>query len=262
MTGATDELLYEVRNGIGWITFNRPQARNAFTFAMYEGVARICREARAGGDVAAIVMSGAGDKAFAAGTDIGQFKHFSGADDALAYEANGNRMMNDIERCQVPTIAAIHGACTGGGAAIAAACDIRIAAADLKYGFPIARTLGNCLSNENLRRLSWLVGPARVSEMLLTARLIEGEEAKAIGLISEVLADKDAVIARAEELATRMKGHAPITMRVTKEALRRLKSSGGVPDDHDLIVAAYTSDDFREGMSAFLEKRKPDWKGR
>ncbi|WP_420403956.1 enoyl-CoA hydratase/isomerase family protein [Nisaea sp.] len=262
MTGATEDLIYEVRDGIGWITFNRPQARNAFTFAMYEGVAEICRAVRAGGDVAAIVMSGAGDKAFAAGTDIGQFKDFEGAEDALAYEANGNKIMNDIERCEVPTIAAIHGACTGGGAAIAAACDIRISGADLKFGFPIARTLGNCLSNENLRRLSWLVGPARVSEMLLTARLIEAGEAQAIGLVSEVLADKAAVIERAAALAATMKGHAPITMRVTKEALRRIKAGGGVPDDHDLIVAAYTSADFREGMSAFLEKRKPDWQGR
>jgi len=262
MTGATEDLIYEVKDGIGWITFNRPQARNAFTFAMYEGVAEICRSARADGDVAAIVMAGAGDKAFAAGTDIGQFRDFDGAEDALTYESRGNRMMNDIESCEVPTIAAIHGACTGGGAAIAASCDIRIAAADLKFGFPIARTLGNCLSNDNLRRLSWLVGPARVSEMLLTARLIEAEEAKAIGLVSEVLADKAAVIGRAAALAETMKGHAPITMRVTKEALRRIKSSGGVPDDRDLIVSAYTSADFREGMSAFLEKRKPNWQGR
>lgn len=262
MTEATEELLYDVRDGVGWITFNRPQARNAFTFEMYEGVAKICRDARAGGEVVAIVMCGAGEKAFAAGTDIGQFKDFDGAEDALAYEARGNKMMDDIERCEVPTIAAIHGACTGGGAAIAASCDIRIAATDLKFGFPIARTLGNCLSNENLRRLSWLVGPARVAEMLLTARLIDGEEAKAVGLISEVLADKDAVMARAAAMAEAMKGHAPITMRVTKEALRRLRASGGVPDDRDLITSAYTSADFREGISAFLEKRPPVWQGR
>ncbi|MEP2181075.1 enoyl-CoA hydratase/isomerase family protein [Roseibium sp.] len=262
MENTTEDLFYEVKNGIGWITFNRPKARNAFTFAMYQGVAEICRNAGKGETVSAIVMCGAGDKAFAAGTDIGQFKDFSTAEDAFSYEENGNRMMADIERCPVPTIAAIHGACTGGGAAVAASCDIRITAADLKFGFPIARTLGNCLSNENLRRLSWLVGPARVSEMLLTARLVGAEEAKAIGLVSEVLPDRDAVMGRATELWEMLKGHAPITMRVTKEALRRLRSSGEVPDDRDLIEAAYTSADFREGMSAFLEKRRPNWQNR
>ncbi len=262
MENTTEDLIYEVKDGIGWITFNRPQARNAFTFAMYEGVAEICRDAGKGEAVSAIVMCGAGDKAFAAGTDIGQFKGFSTAEDAFSYEENGNRMMADIERCPVPTIAAIHGACTGGGAAVAASCDIRLTAADLKFGFPIARTLGNCLSNENLRRLSWLVGPARVSEMLLTARLVGAEEAKAIGLVSEVLSDRDAVIARAAELSETLKGHAPITMRVTKEALRRLRTSGAVPEDRDLIEAAYTSADFREGMSAFLEKRRPTWQNR
>ncbi len=262
MENTTEDLIYEVKDGIGWITFNRPKARNAFTFAMYEGVAEICREAGKGAAVSAIVMCGAGDKAFAAGTDISQFKDFSTAEDAFAYEDNGNRMMADIERCPVPTIAAIHGACTGGGAAVAASCDIRLTAADLKFGFPIARTLGNCLSNENLRRLSWLVGPARVSEMLLTARLVGAEEAKAIGLVSEVLPDRDAVMARATELSETLKGHAPITMRVTKEALRRLRTSGAVPEDRDLIEAAYTSADFREGMSAFLEKRRPTWQNR
>ena len=262
MENTTEDLIYEVKDGIGWITFNRPQARNAFTFAMYEGVAEICRNAGRGEAVSAIVMCGAGEKAFAAGTDIGQFKDFSTAEDAFAYEDNGNRMMADIESCPVPTIAAIHGACTGGGAAVAASCDIRLTAADLKFGFPIARTLGNCLSNENLRRLSWIVGPARVSEMLLTARLVGAEEARAIGLVSEVLPDRDAVMARATEMAETMKGHAPITMRVTKEALRRLRTSGAVPEDRDLIEAAYTSADFREGMSAFLEKRRPNWQNR
>ena len=146
---------------------------------MYEGTAEICRNAGTGEEVAAIVICGAGDKAFAAGTDISQFKDFSSAEDAFSYEENGNRMMADIERCPVPTIAAIHGAL--GMAAVAASRDIRLTAADLKFGFPIARTLGNCLSNENLRRPLWLVGPARVSEMLLTARLVGAEEAKAIG---------------------------------------------------------------------------------
>jgi enoyl-CoA hydratase/carnithine racemase len=164
----SDELLYHQAAGIGHITFNRPQARNALTFPMYERLAEIVADP---GEVRAIIITGAGDKAFAAGTDINQFRAFSGADDALAYEARIDRVLGTIERCKVPTIAAIAGACTGGGAAIAAACDLRIASANARFGFPIARTLANCLSMSNLARLSALVGPARVIEMIFTARL-------------------------------------------------------------------------------------------
>ncbi|HJQ57801.1 MAG TPA: enoyl-CoA hydratase-related protein, partial [Vineibacter sp.] len=142
----SDDLLYDVRDGIGRVTFNRPQARNALTFAMYERLAAICEEINAGAAVKALIVTGAGDKAFAAGTDIGQFRDFKGAEDGLAYEAKMDRIIDTVERCRVPTIAAIAGACTGGGAAIAAACDLRIAAANARFGFPIARTLGNCLS--------------------------------------------------------------------------------------------------------------------
>src|ERR1700760_1194940 len=133
----TDELLYERVDGIGHVTLNRPQARNALTFPMYERLAEIAADP---GDVRGVVVTGAGDKAFAAGTDINQFRAFSGAEDAMAYEARIDRVLGVIERCPVPTVAAVGGACTGGGAAIAAACDLRIAAAHARFGFPIART--------------------------------------------------------------------------------------------------------------------------
>ena len=167
----TDELLYERRDGIGHVTFNRPGARNALTFSMYESLTEIAADP---GDVRALLITGAGDKAFAAGTDINQFRAFSGADDAMAYEARIDRTVGTIERCPVPTIAAIAGACTGGGAAIAAACDLRIATANAQFGFPIARTLGNCLSMSNIARLSALIGPARVLEMILHRPLVLG----------------------------------------------------------------------------------------
>jgi enoyl-CoA hydratase/carnithine racemase len=253
----TDELLYDQRDGIGHVTFNRPQARNALTFPMYERLAAI---AASPGDVRALIISGAGDKAFAAGTDINQFRAFSGADDALAYEARIDRVLRTLERCQIPTIAAIAGACTGGGAAIAAACDLRIAGANARFGFPIARTLANCLSMSNLARLSALIGPARITEMIFTARLFSATEALAAGLVTEVLADQAALEARAVDLATLLAGHAPLTMRATKEALRRLRDS--LPPDEDLIRMCYTSRDFREGMDAFLTKRPPVWEGR
>ncbi|MDR3536827.1 MAG: enoyl-CoA hydratase/isomerase family protein [Acetobacteraceae bacterium] len=252
----TDELLYEVRDGIGYVTLNRPQARNALTFAMYEGLAAI---SVASGDIRALVITGAGDKAFAAGTDIAQFRSFNGAEDAIAYEAKLDRVLGALERCPVPTIAAIAGACTGGGAAIAAACDLRIAAANARFGFPIARTLGNCLSMANIARLSALIGPARVTEMIFTARLLDAEEARSVGLVSEVLPDPAALAVRAEALARQVAANAPLTLQATKEALRRLRDT--LPPDEDLIRLCYTSADFREGMEAFLSKRPPVWRG-
>src|SRR6195952_4372714 len=193
----TDELLYHQRDHIGTITLNRPQARNALTFPMYERLAEI---AASPGNVRALIITGMGDQAFAAGTDINQFRAFSSADDALAYEARIDRVLGTLERCPVPTIAAIAGACTGGGAAIAAACDLRIAAGNARFGFPIARTLANCLSMSNLARLSALIGPARVIEMIFTARLFSATEALSVGLVTEVLADQPALEARALEL--------------------------------------------------------------
>jgi enoyl-CoA hydratase/carnithine racemase len=177
----------------------------------------------------------------------------------MAYEARIDRVLGTIERCPVPTVAAIAGACTGGGAAIAAACDLRIAAANARFGFPIARTLGNCLSMSNIARLSALVGPARVIEMIFTARLFSADEALSVGLVTEVLPDHPALAARAEELATLLAEHAPLTMRATREALRRMREH--LPPDEDLIRLCYTSQDFKEGMDAFLTKRTPVWRG-
>jgi len=256
------ELLYELRDGIGIVTFNRPEARNALTFGMYEGLAEICETAAGSGEARALVLRGAGDKAFAAGTDIAQFRAFKTAEDALGYERRIDKVLGAVERCPLPTMAALAGACTGGGAGIAAACDIRIAARDLKFGFPIARTLGNCLSARNLARLAALMGAGRTREMIFTSRLVGAEEALAVGLVTELLADKAAVEARALELAALLAGQAPLTLRATKEALRRLNAAAAEVDDKDLIVLCYTSEDFREGLEAFLAKRKPDWKGR
>ncbi len=252
----TEDLLYDQRDGIGHVTFNRPQARNALTFPMYERLAEI---AASPGDVRVLIITGSGEKAFAAGTDINQFRAFDGAADAIAYEARIDRILGALEHAAVPTIAAIAGACTGGGAAIAAACDLRIAAANARFGFPIARTLGNCLSMSNIARLTALVGAARVTEMIFTARLFSAAEACSAGLVTEVLADPPALHARALELAHLLAGHAPLTMRATREALRRLR--GNLPPDEDLIRLCYTSQDFREGMDAFLTKRPPAWRG-
>lgn len=256
------DLIYEVKGPVGHIILNRPEARNALTFAMYDGIAQLCRDCDPHGPVKVLVIRGAGEKAFAAGTDMTQFRAFATEADALAYEERMDQVLGDIERCALPTIAAITGACTGGGAAIAAACDLRITDARLKFGFPIARTLGNCLSIGNLNRLSALVGYGRLREILFTARLIEAEEAHAIGLVSEVLPDPAAVFERADALAHLLADQAPLTLRATKEGLRRLRVEGPDAEGDDLILATYMSRDFKEGMEAFLAKRKPHWEGR
>ena len=257
---ASGTILHDIRDGVGWITLNRPEARNALTYEMYDAIAEICRSAPDDGSLNAIVITGIDDKAFGAGTDMTLFRAFSKPDDAIAYEEHMERVFSAIETCEVPTIAAISGACTGGGAMLAVACDIRIAAEGSRFGFPIARTLGNCLSLANYARLAALVGAGRVVDMVLLARLIAADEAKAAGLVSEVLPDHAAVLARAAEMAATVGGHAPLTMRATKEALRRLRR--GEHDGSDLVVECYMSADFREGMEAFLGKREPVFKGK
>lgn len=260
--GAASELLYREADGIAMATFNRPQARNALTFAMYERLGEICTSLNARDDIRALIVTGAGDKAFAAGTDISQFRDFTNPDDGVRYEARIDRVLGAIESCRVPTIAAIAGACTGGGFAIAACCDLRIATADARFGFPIARTLGNCLSMASLARLSSLLGAARLKEIVFTARLIAAAEAQAIGLVQEVVADGAALADRSLALARQVAGHAPLTLRATKEGLRRLQPVIDAQADADLIRMCYTSADFREGMEAFFAKRPPRWQGR
>src|ERR1700730_8101200 len=257
----SQDMLYGVNDGVGRITFNRPEARNAFTFRMYERLAEICQQAAADSSVKALVLTGAAEKAFAAGTDISEFKKFSTTQDALDYEARINGLLDAFERIPIPIIAAIAGVCTGGGTTIAACCDLRIGAANARFGVPIGRTLGNCLSMANYVRLAALVGTARVKEIIFTARLIDSGEARAIGLLSEVLPDYATLQTRADELARTVASQAPLTLRATKEALRRIKEKMTPEEDDNLILTCYMSRDFREGLDAFLSKRPPNWTG-
>jgi enoyl-CoA hydratase len=259
---ATDELIAERRGPVQWVIFNRPQARNAMTWHMYERLVEVCEEVNRDRSVRAMVLTGAGGRAFVAGTDISQFRSFATEKDALDYEESGNHVMRTLESVRVPTIAAIAGPCTGGGAGMAACCDLRIASPSARYGFPIARTLGNCLSMQNYTRLFALLGPARTKDILLTARLMEAQEMLACGLVREITPDEESLLPRAQELAEQLATHAPLTMWATKEAMRRIRDRM-VPDgeDSDLILTCYMSQDFKEGVEAFLAKRKPDWRG-
>jgi enoyl-CoA hydratase len=260
--GQADELLVDQRGPVRWITFNRPQARNALTWNMYDRLEHACHDVNADRGVQAVVFTGAGGKAFVAGTDIAQFRAFKTEKDALDYEARGDLVMRTLESVRVPTIAAIAGPCTGAGAAIAAACDLRIGSPSARYGFPIARTLGNCLSMANYARAAAVVGFARLKDLIMRARLMEAQEMLACGLLSEVTPDEETLLTRAQSLAEEVGSLAPLTLWATKEALRRnrdrLTPEGA---DKDLIVACYMSQDFKEGVDAFLSKRQPNWKG-
>src|SRR5215471_14183192 len=257
-----DELIARRRGPVQWVIFNRPSARNAMTWHMYERLVEVCEEVNADRSVRAMVLTGAGGRAFVAGTDISQFRSFDTPQHALDYEARGNHVMATLESVRVPTIAAIAGPCTGGGAGMASCCDLRLASPSARYGFPIARTLGNCLSMPNYTRLFTLLGPARARDILLTARLMDAQEMLACGLVREVVADEGALLPRAQALAEELAGHAPLTMWAAKEAMRRLRERL-LPEgsDSDLILSCYMSSDFKEGVEAFLAKRRPEWRG-
>ena len=255
-------ILIEHDGPVATVTLNRPEKRNALTFEMYDRLAEFCRGIDPQKGPRAVVIRGAGEKAFAAGTDISLFRNFNGGEDGLAYENKVDGVLSDIEACPVPTIAAITGACTGGGAAIAGLCDIRIGTRDMRFGFPIARTLGNCLSIASLQRMFALLGAARTRELMLTARLVEAEEAFEIDLITELYDDADTMFDRARSLAEEIAALAPITLRVTKEMFRRMSAAQPAIEDSDLISMCYGSADFREGLEAFLAKRKANWSGK
>ena len=242
------------------ISFDRPAARNAMTWTMYEQLAAACEQIAADREVRVAVFRGAGGKAFVAGTDIGQFREFKTAEDGVEYERKVAEFLAHVEALRVPTLAVVEGWAIGGGLAIAAVCDLRIATPGSRFGVPIARTLGNCLSVANYARLVTALGQARAKRMLLMAENLPAEEALAAGFLMDVV-EPAALDARIAEICGRLNGNAPVTMRVTKEAMRRLQQAG-IPDGDDLVRACYGSDDFHAGVKAFVEKRTPQWSGR
>jgi len=250
---------YQREGAVGRIGFDRPDALNAMTPAMYAQFDAACREAAADPALRVVVLRGAGGKSFVAGSDISQFLAFESAEDGVAYEREMEAHLAALLSIPVPVVAMIEGYAVGGGLNIAACCDIRLATAGTRFGVPIARTVGNCLAMSNYARLVAGFGEGRARRMLLLGEMIEADEALAAGFLSQVVAPT-AVDEALAKVIDRLAGNAPVTLRVSKAALARL--AGLNAEGEDLIRDAYGSDDFRAGVRAFVAKTKPDWKGR
>lgn len=259
-TDAVDGVVHlEVDAGIARVTFDRPQARNALTWAMYQRLRAICEQLRGDPAVRVVRFQGAGGEAFVAGTDIAQFQDFDG-EAGVQYEHRIDATISLLASLPMPTVAVVQGWCIGGGLAIASACDFRLATPAAKFGVPIARTLGNCLSVANVAGLVAAFGRPRVQRLLLLADLVGADEARSCGYVLDVVPDEQ-LEAAAAKLCGRLAALAPVTQQVSKETLNRLLRHS-LPEAEDLIRRTYGSEDFREGVTAFLAKRPPQWKGR
>jgi enoyl-CoA hydratase/carnithine racemase len=255
------ELLLSLDGPLATITLNRPHAHNALTWKMYDALIEACDTVDATEAIRVVLIRGAGGKAFAAGTDISQFQNFHTEEDALNYERRLDQVIGRVEAVTKPTIAVIQGVAAGAGALLAVACDLRYCTPDSLIGAPIARTLGNCLSIANYARIVDLVGPARTKELIFRAHLATAEEAVQAGLVNAVVAPAQ-LDEHVKHVALEIAGHAPITLRVTKEAICRLQVHRRAVDGDDLTVQAYMSEDFREGVKSFMEKRRAVFRGR
>lgn len=239
------------------LVFDRPAARNAMTWHMYDEMAQACATIAADPSIRVAVLRGAGGKAFVAGTDIEQFRAFACGADGIAYEEKVDHYISLLEQVPVPTIAVVEGWAAGGGMAIANACDFRVATPGARFGVPIARTLGNCLSASNLQRLVTTLGVSLVRRMLLAAEMPTAEEMPGDYVAIHAPGEIDAAL---DALCARLAANAPLTLRVTKQMLARLANDPHAPDA-DLVREIYGSVDFREGVESFLAKRPAQWRG-
>ena len=256
-----EETLFEQDGPVAILTFNRPEARNAMTWWMYETLRETCERADADPATRVLVLRGAGDRAFVSGTDIRQFLEFRTREDALGYEARLDRSIGRLAGMTKPSIAMVQGDAVGGGLFMALACDLRVAAEHTRWGVPVARTLGNFPAPANFARLAAAVGPVRARNLTMTARLMGAAEAHAVGLVDEILPG-DRLEARVLELAHHVAGLAPLTLAAVKEATRRVSAAFALTDAEDLLLSCYLSQDFQEGVRAFVDKRPPRWQGR
>ncbi|MFQ3789170.1 enoyl-CoA hydratase [Halomonas sp. A29] len=261
MTGET--LLYEVRDGVAWLGFNRPESRNAMTWEMYDALSAYCDRIREDDSIHAVALHGVGGEAFVAGTDIGQFESFREPQDAIAYEQRIDAVVGKLEALEKPTVALLEGACVGGGAALALVCDFRYATPSLKFGVPISRTLGNTLSITNVSRLIDMLGVARAKEALMLGTLLDAEQAGAAGLVNAVI-DPDLIYAEVAGVAEQLGRRAPLTLQASKALINRVLTHRRLEREasDDWVTACYMSDDFKAAVNKFLHKTPFEWKGR
>jgi enoyl-CoA hydratase/carnithine racemase len=256
---ASGKVHLKIDGAIAWVSFDRPEARNAMTWSMYSDLKAICEKLHGSKDIKALILRGAGGQSFVSGTDIEQFKSFKDGQDGIDYEALIDLHIDALEQLPIPTIAIIDGLAVGGGLAIATACDFRIANPSARFGAPIAKTVGNCLSPTNIARLMAHLGIPTLKRMLLMAELINVDELIASGYVHTV-AESSELESIAKGLAEKVMNLAPLTIRSSKLTISRIHQHQ-LPNCDDLIKACYGSSDFREGVQAFGEKRPPRWQG-
>ncbi|MDP7233208.1 MAG: enoyl-CoA hydratase [Alphaproteobacteria bacterium] len=264
LTLDTDLMIARKDAGIGWMIFNNPERRNALKLEMWQAVSKIIADFAADDTVRTVIMAGAGDKAFVSGADISEFeKHRDSAEAEEEYNRVTATAQEALGRLEKPLVAMIRGFCVGGGLAVALQADIRIASDDSQYAIPAAR-LGLGYGFTGLRKLSTLVGPAMAKEILFTARLFSAEEALRMGLINRLVPAPD-LKATVRQLAEGIADNAPLTVRAAKVAIGEVLKD---PDNRDLeavehqVRACFDSEDYTEGRTAFMEKRRPQFKGR
>lgn len=257
---ADGQLLVREAPGLVEVAFHRPEKLNAFTDAMYDGLLDLC--ARVSGDpgVRAVVVRGSGGRAFAAGNDIASFRGFTSGADGVAYEARIRRVLDALADLPQLTVAAVDGICVGGGLAVATTCDLRVATPRSRFGYPIARTLGNALSAPIVLRCVEVFGDPLTREMLLASRLVGADRALAVGALVSVV-EPERLEEEVWSLVEGVRLAAPRTLTVTKEQLRAGASGHDPAVDDERLACAYGSADFREGVRAFLAKEKPSFTG-
>lgn len=263
LTLATDKMIAEKKDGVGWMTFNNPARRNAIGFAMREAILEILTDFESDPDVRVIVMQGAGDKAFVSGSDISEFaERRATPEQREVYDALSARVGAAYDSIEKPLIAMIRGFCLGGGLGTAMQADLRIASDDSQFGIPAAK-LSIGYPFHNMKKIIDVVGPSKTKEIMFTGRRFSADEALAMGLVNQIV-PVDALQETVQELATTIAGNAPLTVRSSKTIVKEAMKN---PEDRDLALcqqqvdACMNSNDFAEGRTAFMEKRKPNFVG-
>lgn len=254
------EVRLELRNDVAYITFDHVAARNAMTVGMYQSLQSICEDLAKNSKARVAILRGAGGKSFVSGSDIAQFSGFTSGEDGILYEEGIDQYLAPLATLPIPTIAVIDGMAVGGGLAIASCCDFRISTPDARFGVPIAKTLGNCLSAGNVAWLVAHLGVNIVKRMLLLAELVTAPELLKQGYLLATYPAENLEL-EANQLAERLMKLAPITQKSTKLTLARLIKNN-LPDCSDLIRECYGSEDFKSGVAAFLDGKPPVWTGR